>query len=29
MLFHEKIDKKSYNLDIYKIAPRVYNIVPR
>ena len=28
MLFHEKIDKKSYKLDIYKIAAVVYNIIP-
>jgi hypothetical protein len=28
MLFHEKIDKKSYKLDIYKIASGVYNIIP-
>ena len=25
---HKKIDKKSYKMDIYKIAEVVYNIVP-
>ena len=28
MLFHEKIDKKSYKMDIYKFAAVVYNIIP-
>ena len=28
IFLHEKIDKKSYKMDIYKIAKRVYNKNP-